>query len=210
MEVIDPGQNELALAAYYDQEGDERLTRPIDPRREAARGEFLAALPARGRNSVLEIGSGPGRDAVAFLSAGHRYVAVDISAGHARLCRATGAAVALASARRLPFVTASFDAVWTMSTLMHIPNSAIKTALAEVSRVLVPGGFAAIGVWGGPDVEEHSSQNPGRGLPARLFSRRSDDRWQSLIATIGTIEAFETWGDDDFFYQYSVVRRHLA
>ncbi|MBW8826678.1 MAG: class I SAM-dependent methyltransferase [Acidobacteria bacterium] len=211
MEPLDPVQVEAALASYYDQEGEERLTRSVDPRRQAARDGFLASLSTGVPRAVLEIGAGPGRDTTAFLDAGHRYVAVDPSIEHARRCHRTGAPVVLASARQLPFPTASFDAVWTMSMLMHIPNSAIDLALAEVTRVLVPGGIAALGVWGGPDVENHSQDEVRNGRPPRLFSRRSNERWRSMLADVGSVEAFETWGGDvDFFYQWAVVRKRLS
>lgn len=205
---LDPIAVEAELASYYDREGDLRLSQPVDPQRLAARERFLASLAAVHPRRVLEIGSGPGRDAVAFLEAGHRYVAVDLSIEHARRCRATGAAVVLASARVLPFADASFDALWSMSTLMHVPESAIGAALAELARVLAPGGTAAIGVWGGVDVEAHSPEDRAAGRAPRLFSRRSDDRWRSMLAALGTVEAFETWGDDaEFRYQWAVVRK---
>jgi hypothetical protein len=73
-----------------------------------------------------------------------------------------------------------------MSTLMHVPNEAIAGALAELRRVLAPGALAAVGVWGGPDVEHHSDIDVLD--PPRFFSRRSDDRWRSLLATLGSIE----------------------
>ena len=208
MAPFDPRQVEAELAAYYDAEGDERLRRPVEPDRLAARGRFVESLSGRLR-SVLEIGSGPGRDAAAFLAAGHRYTAVDLSVEHARRCRATASAVAVASVRQLPFRTASFDAIWTMSTLMHVPDVAIGGALAEVARVLKPGAVAAIGVWGGPDIEERMS----KGERVRLFSRRSNERWTAMLAGIGTVERFDTWDPDDdpdFFYQFAVVRAGSA
>ena len=118
--------------------------------------------------------------------------------------------MARASVRRLPFRTAAFDSIWTMSTLMHVPNSAIAIALSEMSRVLKPGGTAAIGVWGGRDVEGYSTEDQVAGRTPRFLSRRSDDRWRSMLGEIGNVEAFETWRDDnyDFYYQWATVR-HL-
>jgi SAM-dependent methyltransferase len=207
MTGVQPVEVERALASYYDQEGDDRLRRPIDPRRLAGRDAFIGRLTGGSSERILELGPGPGRDAVAFIEAGHRHVAVDLSFEHARRCQATGTLVGLASARALPFPTATFDAVWTMSVLMHVPDSAIGAALAELSRVLKPGGRAAIGVWGGPDIESHGDGDPKKRRPARFFSRRSDDRWQSMLATIGTVDEFEAWpGEDDFHYQWATLR----
>lgn len=95
-----------------------------------------------------------------------------------------------------------------MSTLMHVPNSTIERVLADIARVLRPDGLAAIGVWGGPDIEDHSVNDRASGSPPRLFSRRSARRWRELLATIGDVEAVEEWGDDpEFMYQLAVVRR---
>lgn len=91
---------------------------------------------------------------------------------------------------------------------MHVPNGAIELSLAEIARVLQPDGLAAIGVWGGPDVEDHAVDDRAAGKPPRLFSRRSAARWCDLLTIIGTIESFDTWGDDpDFAYQFAIVRR---
>jgi len=49
-----------------------------------------------------------------------------------------------ADIRELPYAAESFDFVYTMGTIEHIPDYA--TALAEVRRVLRPGGKAVVGV----------------------------------------------------------------
>ncbi|MGH9232503.1 MAG: class I SAM-dependent methyltransferase [Acidimicrobiales bacterium] len=74
---------------------------------------------------MLEVGIGPGRDSVTFVARGIRVVGIDLSLEHARRARATGAEAIVATVRRLPFGDDSFTALWTMSTLMHVPNEAI-------------------------------------------------------------------------------------
>jgi SAM-dependent methyltransferase len=51
---------------------------------------------------------------------------------------------AVADVRRLPFPEAAFDAVYSMGTIEHFPDS--QTALSEMHRVLKPGGCAIVGV----------------------------------------------------------------
>lgn len=195
---------ERALATYYEQDAAVRAHRPVDPRRVAARERFIALLD-RGRGRLLEVGIGPGRDATAFVAAGVPVVGVDLAVDHAVRARSTGAAAAVATVRRLPFPDRTFTALWTMSTLMHVPNGAIAGVLAELHRVLTPGALTAIGVWGGPDVEHLSDIDVLD--PPRLFSRRSDARWRDLLGTLGTVDDFETWGHDGgFWYQWAVVR----
>ncbi len=196
---------ESDLAVYYEQEAGVRAGRALDPHRVVARDRFLARI-AGDRPRLLEVGIGPGRDAVAFVAAGVPVVGVDLALDHARRAGTTGAAAVVATVRHLPFPDRAFGALWTMSTLMHVPDVAIAGALAELARVLAPGALAAIGVWGGPDVEHHID---GEFDPPRFFSRRSEARWRSLLATLGPVEDFVTWvqGSDDLCYQWALVRR---
>lgn len=199
-------QVERDLAAYYDQEADARAKQPLDQPRLDARAEFVGRLGANpGR--LLEIGTGAGRDTGHFADRGIDTYGIDLSVEQLRHAAARGGLVALASVRALPFADKSFDAAWTMSTLMHVPEGGIQIALAELRRVLIPNGLAGIGVWGGPDVEDLATEE--RYDPPRLFSRRSDERWQEMLASVGRIEQFRTWdrGPDAFWYQWAVVRR---
>ena len=72
----------------------------------------------------------------------------------------------------------------------------------------------AIGVWGGPDIEHFSDSPVGPpGGPRRLFSRRSEARWRSLLTTVGCINDFEAWvgegaADDAFHYHLALVTAH--
>ncbi len=201
----DPRVVEVDLAAYYDQEADARARQPLDEARLQARAGFVSRLTP-GTDRMLEIGTGAGRDTGYFVERGVETYGVDLSTEQLRHAAARGGLVALASVRALPFADESFEAAWTMSTLMHVPDSAIEGGLAEIRRVLAPGAVAAVGVWGGPNVEDLASEE--RYEPPRLFSRRSDERWQKMLTSVGRIEEFRTWGEDgEFWYQWAVVRR---
>lgn len=204
-ESPDAGMVERDLADYYDQEAADRAERKLGERRIEARTRFRALLPPS--PSFLEVGPGAGRDSGAFVEAGIDVVGVDLSHEQSRHASMSGAGPVVATVRQMPFADGSFDALWTMSTLMHVPDSAIELALAELRRVLSPGALAAIGVWGGPDIEGTGDKDAYD--PPRLFSRRSDARWETLLATLGTVEQFENWHPelDDFWYQFAIVRR---
>ena len=199
---LDVGAVERNLTAYYDQEAAERAERAIDPARVALRDDFLSRLD--GRHRVLEVGTGPGRDAAAFVDAGRPVVGLDLSLEHAVRARAAGVQALVATARALPFPDGAFTALWTMSTLMHVPDSAIARTLAELRRVLAPGAPVAVGVWGGPDVQE--LYDDGSDRPPRLFSRRSNERWRSLLAALGTLERFTAWDHRGLAYQFALLR----
>jgi ubiquinone/menaquinone biosynthesis C-methylase UbiE len=104
------------------------------------RGEALA--PATGR--VLEIGFGTGINLPYYPAGTHRIVGVDSNPGVTRMARRRAGRSHIEvehhhlSAETLPFDDASFDTVVSTFTLCSIPD--LQRALAEVRRVLRPGG----------------------------------------------------------------------
>lgn len=205
--MTDRTQRERDLATYYDLESPARTQRDIDRNRVARRTEFIELLVAEERRRVVEIGTGPGQDAAAFMAAGLEVAGVDLSPEHVRIARDAGIDAHVASVLDLPFDDGSFGAGWTMSTLLHVPNADVDAALAEICRVLVPGAALAIGLWGGVD---HEGPNPRDTIqPPRFFSNRSNDRVREMLDPFGAIERFETWshaGVDGWHYQWVLVR----
>jgi SAM-dependent methyltransferase len=181
---------EASLAAYYDLEGAARQAMPLSDGRLAARKRFVRLMRAEGRHRVLDVGSGPGRDAVAFVDANLEVTAVDRSPGHVRLAADAGVRAVLASLLDLPFARGAFDASWAMSTLVHVPDDRWDRALFSIVSAVGPGAPIAIGLWGGVDLEDW--QAPRGGLPARFFSRRNHDRVQAMLARHAVVESFDT------------------
>jgi len=111
------------------------------------RRETVAALALRpGRQDiVLDLGCGTGDLALGLQSAGARsVVGADPAAAMLKIGvkKAPRLAPVLADAQRLPFRDGAFDAVGTAFTVRNI--EALPFALAEVRRVLRPGGRFAI------------------------------------------------------------------
>jgi SAM-dependent methyltransferase len=82
-------------------------------------------------------------------SHGARAYGIDISAptvvqAHASFSDAAPLLAAIGDVRRIPFADASFDAVYSMGTVEHFDET--EAALAEIVRVMKPGGRAIVGV----------------------------------------------------------------
>jgi cyclopropane fatty-acyl-phospholipid synthase-like methyltransferase len=103
-------------------------------------GEVLARLPEG--STVLELGCGPGTDAAA-LSAGRRYIGVDLSRVQLSIAR-----------RRVPYATflegdvtsialrpASFDGIVTFYVFNHVPQAQVGPTFNRVFEWLRPGGW---------------------------------------------------------------------
>ncbi|MFI0410444.1 class I SAM-dependent methyltransferase [Actinomadura sp. 3N508] len=99
---------------------------------------------------VLDLGCGGGRDARLLASLGRTVVAGDYAAsilewarGRSREERRAPGFLRL-NALALPLRDASIAGVWASGSLLHIPSARMERALAEIHRVLTPGGIAAI------------------------------------------------------------------
>lgn len=104
---------------------------------------------------LVDLGCGAGRHAFAAMQRGAWVVALDPSADELATVGAIGAALAaegssgtLAALRgdalRLPFAEGSVDAVVASEVLEHVSDD--QVALAEIARVLRPGGRCALSV----------------------------------------------------------------
>ena len=194
------------LSRFYEHEATNRLRGRPSGWRVGWLEEFAGSIAAEGRRSVLDVGAGPGTDAHTFLSAGVEYTGVDLAVANGVLAREAAATVVAASLFELPFPEASFDAGWSMSTLMHVPTAEVGTAMQSICRVLVPGAPLMIGQWGG-SLGDIDSDHMVPGLP-RLFSLRTAARNRKLLALHGTIEQWEVRdaGPDGWEYHAAVLR----
>ena len=92
---------------------------------------------ARGRD-VLEVGCGTGLILKEVARDARRASGVDLSAGMLRRARGRGLPVAQGDATAIPFASESFDVVCSFKVLPHVRD--LKAALAEMARLLRPGG----------------------------------------------------------------------
>ena len=100
----------------------------------------LALEELAGRHIVLDVGCGDGQIARALAKQGSSVLGIDPTQLHIDLAneRAGGPTYMLGNATKLPVADASQDAVVACLVFEHIDE--VDTAIAEVSRVLKPGG----------------------------------------------------------------------
>jgi arsenite methyltransferase len=140
-----------AGAALFDEKEAKRLERVyLTPDVVAQRREVVLALAPQPGEQVLDIGSGPGLLAIEMGEAvgpSGRVEGIDASAAMVALAteRADGKPwirFRQADAATLPFPDASLDAATATQVYLYVPD--LACALAELHRVLKPGGRALI------------------------------------------------------------------
>ena len=95
---------------------------------------------------ILDCGCGTGAN-LALLNRFGRAYGFDLSAVGVRLGRqAGGTLLARASVGAIPFPDASFDIVTSFDVLYSLDDRTERAAIAEMFRVLAPGGFAVVNV----------------------------------------------------------------
>ena len=100
---------------------------------------------------VLEVGGGMATDLAQFAKHGAMITDVDLSGGHLQLAQENFRLRGLTGrfvhhdAETLPFDDGTFDLVYSNGVLHHTPNT--KRAVAEIFRVLKPGGRAIVMVY---------------------------------------------------------------
>lgn len=199
---------EDGLRRFYDGEIYKRATRPVVPERERRRDAFAQECRERAIRTVLEVGCGAGRDGACLVASGLNYSGIDLSSKAVQMCRGLGLNAHEAKATSLPFEDATFDGAWSMSTLMHLPEDGMRTALTELRRVVRSGGLVEVGVWG--DTRNRDWTGP----DGRFFCLRTDDTFKALLGEVGTVEDFATWdwSNDRFdagaHYQWARLSLH--
>src|SRR5688500_737378 len=148
----------------------------------ALAAQFLELTEQTGH--ILDLGCGAGRDMLWFESQGASVVGVDLSSGmltHAR--QLVRGLLVQADMLKLPFPPGHFRGVWCMASLLHLPKAEAPTALAEIRRVLTPGGTLSLGLHEGEG--ETWEVNPYHSTTERFFSRYQLPEVEDMLTSAG-------------------------
>jgi SAM-dependent methyltransferase len=174
-EVID------SLRVTYDRDAEERDRTAAASWKVEERGKFLQMLRAESKTTLLEIGAGPGRDSLYFQNNGLHVVCTDLSPEMVKRCKEKGLTAYVMDFLNLNFPAASFDAVYALNCLLHVPKADLPTVLAKIRNLLKPNGLFYLGVYGGEDREGIAPEDHLE--PKRFFSFHSDE---AILETVGT------------------------
>lgn len=141
--------------------------------------------------NVLDVGSGPGRDALVMQEYGIDVTCLDASESMVKISKARGLKTIKGDFMDMPFANKSFQGVWAYTSLLHIPKDQIDNALDEITRVLKDNGILGLGMIEGET--EGYRESSGVNKP-RWFSFYTKEELELLLKNHGfDIIYFETF-----------------
>ncbi|QQG50081.1 MAG: class I SAM-dependent methyltransferase [Candidatus Berkelbacteria bacterium] len=127
-----------AQASRYDEQTEDFWERfPVN---------FIDKFSKLAGNNVIDIGCGPGRDALILKKAGRDIICIDASQTMVNICRNKGLTAVVADLLALPFENEQFDSAWAYTSFLHLPKTEILKALKEMKRVVKTTGVFALGM----------------------------------------------------------------
>lgn len=160
---------------------------------------MLEAARVRRGHRVLDVCTGHGVLAAAALERGAAVSGLDFAEAvvSAAMRNVPGAAFRQGDAQALPYPDASFEAVMCGYGLIHLSDPAV--ALAEMVRVLAPGGRLAVSVWERPEpdngfgllygaMREHGRLDVGLPHGPDFFQFSEPARMRAALSTAGLVD----------------------
>jgi len=134
--------------AYAEHLAGELAGKPLDR-------AFLAAFVERARGRILDLGCGPGHITAFLAERGADIEGADLSPEMIAEARARFPALAFAVADMfaLPHGAGSLAGIVAFYAIVHLPTAELGGALAELHRVLAPGGALALAFHAGTGTE---------------------------------------------------------
>ena len=114
---------------------------------------------------------------------GINVICIDLSPEMIKFCRQKGLSAFVMDMVNLDFPPNSFEAVYSLNSLLHVPKAEFRSVLENIKRILAPSGLFYLGVYGGDEefegVWEKDSYNP-----KRFFSFKTDETIQKTTAEV--------------------------
>jgi SAM-dependent methyltransferase len=176
------------LRTAYDRKVDERVEKPLEPWKVEERARFLALLQREGKQTLLEIGAGPGQDSLFFQQSGLTVTCTDLSPAMVAHCRQQGLDAHVMDFANIDFPPEHFDALYARNCLLHVPHADFPGILVKLRSLLKPGGLFFLGQYGGIDQEgvwagDHYE-------PKRFFARFTDEQIQGIVQALFEVVDF--------------------
>ena len=197
-----------SLRESYNRNAEERDNYRIEEWKIRERDNYIIWLQKENKNSILEIGAGTGKDSKYFQEKGFNVICTDISEEMVRLCKIKGLTAYIMDFMSLDFPKGSFDSIYALNCLLHIPKDNLKKVLGDIQKLLKPKGLFYFGVYGGKESEGIWEED--KYEPKRYFSFYTDKQIQKIVGNYYKVEYFKAIkleDNIDLHFQSFILRR---
>ncbi len=169
--------------AYAEHLGDELVGKPLDR-------AFLSAFVESVRGLIVDVGCGPGHVSAFLAEAGATVEGIDLSPAMIDIAREQhpGLAFREADMFTLPYADGSVGGLLAFYAIVHLQTAELGAVVAEIHRVLAPGGLAALAFHAG-DETNHVDELFGCATSLDFVFHRPDAVIASLVDHGFRIEA---------------------
>lgn len=203
-----------SLRESYNRTAAAREKTTVDAFKIAERQHFLEVLQNQSDRldilSLLEIGAGTGKDGRFFQEHGLEVVCTDLSPEMVALCRSKGLNAHEMDFLHLAFPNASFDAIYALNCLLHVPKQDLPAVLQKIRSLLKPAGLFFMGVHGGHDFE--GIRLTDEYVPKRFFAFYTDEGIQQVVSSVFEVLYFKSiplpWDNERHFQSMILKARY--
>jgi SAM-dependent methyltransferase len=200
------------LREAYDKMACERDAASVQDWKLVERWKFLEILVQEGKQTLLEIGAGIGKDGAFFQEHGLSVLCTDLSPENIRICKGKGLVAEVMDFTDLQFSEGSFDAVYALNCLLHLTKKEMPMVLRSINDIMKSDGLFYLGLYGGYDHEGVYPEDAYE--PKRFFSFYDDDHLKRVVGEVFDIYAFKQIAtgekNPDMHFQSVVLRKRSS
>jgi|SRR3989344_2746399 len=105
------------------------------------RYEFQRFIDLLSEKDILDLGCGAGDHSDYFVKQGLNVICIDISKEMIKLCNKKGLNASVMDIEDLKFTPESFDGIWAVTSLLHIPKTKIHLVIDKLYQILKKNGI---------------------------------------------------------------------
>ena len=172
---------------YYETYAKDFFSQTINVDMQNVYQPFLENLPS-GKQTILDIGCGSGRDSVFFANKGFEVVAIDGSKSLIDLAKQTDTRIDWQCLRFDEIAKQSwqnqFTGIWACASLLHVPFDDLPKILNDLLSCLRPTGILYASFKYG---------NSERKKDGRFFCDMNEERWQLIENQLNNAKPLKFW-----------------
>ena len=172
---------------YYQRNAKDFFSQTINVDMQNVYQPFLEYLP-KGKQAILDVGCGSGRDSVFFANQGFEVVAIDGSQNVIDLAKQTDTRIDWQCLRFDEIAKQNwqnqFTGIWACASLLHVPFDDLSKILNDLLSCLRPTGILYASFKYG---------NRERKKEGRFFCDINEQRWQLIEEQLDSAKALKLW-----------------